>query len=53
MLSRYYVQCSLDDKVDDWSDQRFWDELRTRLPEDAAASLITGPFVVVDDVNFA
>jgi p-hydroxybenzoate 3-monooxygenase len=45
MLSRYYVQCSLDDKVDDWSDQRFWDELRLRLPEDAAASLITGPSI--------
>ena len=42
MLSRYYVQCSLDDNVDNWSDQRFWDELRSRLPEDAAASLITG-----------
>jgi 2-polyprenyl-6-methoxyphenol hydroxylase-like FAD-dependent oxidoreductase len=25
--SRYYVQCSLDDKVEDWSDERFWDEL--------------------------
>ena len=45
MLSRYYVQCSLDDKVDDWSDQRFWDELRLRLPEDAAASLVTGPSI--------
>ena len=45
MLSRYYVQCSLDDKVDDWSDQRFWDELRSRLPEDAAASLVTGPSI--------
>ena len=42
MLSRYYVQCSLDDEVDDWSDQRFWNELRLRLPEDAAASLVTG-----------
>lgn len=42
MLSRYYVQCSLDDKVDNWSDQRFWDELRTRLPEAAAESLVTG-----------
>ncbi|MDB5898759.1 MAG: 4-hydroxybenzoate 3-monooxygenase, partial [Ramlibacter sp.] len=29
--SRYYVQCPLDDKVEDWSDQRFWDELRRRL----------------------
>ena len=45
MLSRYYVQCSLDDNVDDWSDQRFWDELRLRLTEDAAASLVTGPSI--------
>ncbi|GIZ50568.1 4-hydroxybenzoate 3-monooxygenase [Noviherbaspirillum aridicola] len=44
-LSRYYVQCSLDDRVDDWSDDRFWDELRRRLPEDVAASLTTGPSI--------
>ena len=42
MLSRYYVQCSLDEKVDEWSDQRFWDELRSRLPEHTASSLVTG-----------
>jgi p-hydroxybenzoate 3-monooxygenase len=32
--SRYYVQCPLDDKVEDWSDDRFWDELRRRLDPD-------------------
>ncbi|MBA8903987.1 4-hydroxybenzoate 3-monooxygenase [Phyllobacterium sp. P30BS-XVII] len=41
--SRYYVQCSLDDKVEDWSDDRFWDELRRRLPEEDAAAVTTGP----------
>jgi p-hydroxybenzoate 3-monooxygenase len=41
--SRYYVQCSLDDKVEQWPDDRFWDELRRRLDPDAAAKLITGP----------
>ena len=41
--SRYYVQCSLDDKVEDWSDDRFWDELRHRLPKDAAEAVTTGP----------
>jgi p-hydroxybenzoate 3-monooxygenase len=41
--SRYYVQCSLDDRVEDWSDARFWDELAARLPADAAARLETGP----------
>jgi p-hydroxybenzoate 3-monooxygenase len=45
MLSRYYVQCPLDDRVDDWPDDRFWDELTTRLPDDAAARLVTGPSI--------
>ncbi len=44
-LSRYYVQCSLDDKVESWSDDRFWDELRARLPENTANSLVTGPSI--------
>jgi len=43
--SRYYVQCSLDDKVADWSDDRFFDELKRRLPEQAAAELQTGPSI--------
>ena len=45
MLSRYYVQCPLDDKVEDWSDERFWDELRARLPADVASRLVTGPSI--------
>ncbi|WP_296559545.1 4-hydroxybenzoate 3-monooxygenase [Pigmentiphaga sp.] len=43
--SRYYVQCPLDDKVENWSDERFWDELRGRLDAEAAASLVTGPSI--------
>ncbi|MDO9436500.1 4-hydroxybenzoate 3-monooxygenase [Hydrogenophaga sp.] len=43
--SRYYVQCPLDDKVADWSDQRFWDELRLRLDPEMAARVITGPSI--------
>jgi p-hydroxybenzoate 3-monooxygenase len=43
--SRYYVQCSLDDKVEQWSDDAFWSELRARLPGDAAAHLVTGPSI--------
>jgi p-hydroxybenzoate 3-monooxygenase len=42
---RYYVQCSLDDHVEDWSDQRFFGELRRRLPEADAARLIEGPSI--------
>ena len=41
--SRYYVQCSLEDKVEDWPDDRFWDEIRRRLPEDVAEAMVTGP----------
>ncbi len=41
--SRYYVQCSLDERIENWSDDRFWDELRSRLDDRAAASLVTGP----------
>jgi p-hydroxybenzoate 3-monooxygenase len=45
MLSRYYVQCPLDDEVEAWPDTRFWDELRYRLPADAAERLVTGPSI--------
>jgi p-hydroxybenzoate 3-monooxygenase len=41
--SRYYVQCSLDDKVEDWSDDAFWRELKSRLPAGTAARVVTGP----------
>ncbi len=41
--SRYYVQCPVDDKVDAWSDQRFWDELRLRLDPELAERIVTGP----------
>ena len=41
--SRYYVQCNTGDKVDNWSDGAFWDELRRRLPPDAADCVTTGP----------
>jgi p-hydroxybenzoate 3-monooxygenase len=41
--SRYYVQCSLEDKVEQWPDSRFWDELQARLPERYARQLVSGP----------
>ncbi|MBC7582858.1 4-hydroxybenzoate 3-monooxygenase [Tardiphaga sp. vice352] len=43
--SRHYVQCALDEKVEDWSDDRFWDELRARLDPEAAEALVTGPSI--------
>jgi len=44
-LSRYYVQCPVDDDVANWSDDRFWDELKSRLPTNVANSLVTGPSI--------
>jgi p-hydroxybenzoate 3-monooxygenase len=41
--SRYYVQCTLDDKVENWTDNAFWDELRRRLPPEEAENVTTGP----------
>lgn len=43
--SRYYLQCRLDDDIDTWSDQRFWDELSRRLPEEDRPHLVTGPSI--------
>ena len=43
--SRYYVQCPVDDKVQDWSDTRFWDELRRRQDPTLAEQIITGPSI--------
>ena len=43
--SRYYLQVPVTDKVEDWSDDDFWQELKKRLPADAAAKLVTGPSI--------
>ncbi|WP_230530945.1 4-hydroxybenzoate 3-monooxygenase [Microvirga roseola] len=43
--SRYYVQVSLEEKVEAWSDHRFWDELRRRVDGETAESLMTGPSI--------
>lgn len=43
--SRYYIQCTPSDRVEDWPDGRFWDELRSRLPESYAAQMVTGPSI--------
>jgi p-hydroxybenzoate 3-monooxygenase len=45
MLSRYYVQCPLDDTVGDWPDDRFWTELLTRFPEQVSSQITTGPTI--------
>lgn len=43
--SRYYIQCAADENASSWSDDRFWDELRRRLPEQIAQSVTTGPSI--------
>ncbi len=43
--SRHYVQCSLDDHIDQWPDDRFWGELKLRLDQEAADKLVTGPSI--------
>ena len=43
--SRYYLQCALDDHIDNWSDDRFWDELKRRLDPEAVDHLVTGPSI--------
>ncbi len=43
--SRYYVQVPLTEKAAAWTDDAFWDELRRRLPAEAAARVVTGPSI--------
>ncbi|WAC58696.1 4-hydroxybenzoate 3-monooxygenase [Brevundimonas sp. SL130] len=42
--SRYYVQCPIADRVEDWSDDRFYDELAIRLGDDSR-NLVRGPSI--------
>ena len=43
--SRYYIQVPLDEKLEDWPDERFWDEVSLRLGAEAAAHLTRGPSI--------
>jgi p-hydroxybenzoate 3-monooxygenase len=43
--SRLYIQCRLDDNIEDWPDPRFWDELKLRLDRAAADTIVTGPSI--------
>ncbi len=44
-LSRYYIQCALSEKPEDWTDEAFWEELKRRIPTKQAEELITGPSI--------
>ena len=45
ILSRYYIQIALEDKVDDWSDDRFWGELKARYPREISEAIEIGPSI--------
>jgi p-hydroxybenzoate 3-monooxygenase len=42
---RCYVQCPLDDRVEDWSDERFWEEFKLRIGPEVAARTTIGPSI--------
>jgi p-hydroxybenzoate 3-monooxygenase len=43
--SRYYIQCGLDERIEDWPDARIWDELRLRLGSQPEPDITTGPSI--------
>ncbi|HKR92432.1 4-hydroxybenzoate 3-monooxygenase [Novosphingobium sp.] len=43
--SRYYVDVPLTERIEDWSDDRIWDELAIRLGPEAAAHITRGPSI--------
>lgn len=45
MLSRYYIQVPLEDEIAEWSDERFWGEIKSRFPESIANEIVTGPSI--------
>ncbi len=42
---RYYIQCSLAEDIESWPDERFWEELKPRLDDEARERLVTGPSI--------
>ena len=45
MLSRYYLQIPLEDTIEDWPDERFWEELKRRFPAKFGERMVEGPSV--------
>lgn len=43
--SRYYLQVPAQESLEEWPDERFWDELKSRLPPELAERLVTGPSI--------
>ena len=61
-LSRYYIQVPINDSINRWSDQNFWEEFKARLPTETSKQLVTGPSIeksiaplrafVADNLNY-
>jgi p-hydroxybenzoate 3-monooxygenase len=45
MLSRYYIQVPLDDSIEDWPDDRFWEEFKLRMPPKFGEKMVEGPSI--------
>jgi p-hydroxybenzoate 3-monooxygenase len=45
MLSRYHIQCEIDTRLEDWPDERFWEEFKARCPKEMADQIVTGPSI--------
>jgi p-hydroxybenzoate 3-monooxygenase len=44
-LTRLYLQCAPEEDIEEWPDERIWDELRTRLATSDGWTLGEGPIV--------
>jgi p-hydroxybenzoate 3-monooxygenase len=44
-LSRYYIQCDLTTRPEEWPDERFWQELKARCPPEMADAIVAGPSI--------
>ncbi|WP_420230203.1 4-hydroxybenzoate 3-monooxygenase [Psychrobacter sp. ER1] len=43
--SRYYIQVPDTDKIENWNEEKFWAELKRRIPSEMAERLVTGPAI--------
>ena len=44
-LSRYYIQVPMGSDINEWSDDRFWSEIKSRFPKEMADEMVTGPSI--------
>jgi p-hydroxybenzoate 3-monooxygenase len=44
-LSRYYLQVPHGTDLEEWPDERFWQEIKARFPPELARAMVTGPSI--------